>query len=289
MNVKIVADSACDLSKEHYNEYDIEMIPLNVHLDDKAYADVKEINPKSIYDAMRAGKAPKTSQPVPEAFKSIFTEYAEKNEPLVYVSFSSELSGTYQSAKIMEEIVKQDYPDAPIHIIDTKCASIGYGLVVLYVAKLAKNGASVKEIVEAANYQAEHMEHIFTVDDLEYLYRGGRVSKTSAFIGGLLNIKPILNVEDGKLVPIEKLRGSKKVLKRMLELMDERGSDFKNQIIGISHGDDLERAEALSELIQEKYGVEKNNIVIELVGSVIGAHSGPGTLALFFSDKPRLG
>lgn len=287
MNVKIVADSACDLSKEHYNEYDIEMIPLNVHLDDKAYADVKEINPKTIYDAMRAGKAPKTSQPVPEAFKSIFTEYAEKNEPLVYVSFSSELSGTYQSAKIMEEIVKADYPNAPIHIIDTKCASIGYGLVVLYIAKLAKNGASVDEIVEAANYQAEHMEHIFTVDDLEYLYRGGRVSKTSAFIGGLLNIKPILNVEDGKLIPLEKLRGSKKVLKRMLELMDERGNDFKNQVIGISHGDDLERAEALSELIQEKYGVDKNNIVIEMVGAVIGAHSGPGTLALFFSDKPK--
>lgn len=287
MNVKIVADSACDLSKEHYNEYDIEMIPLNVHLDDKAFADGKEIDPKTIYDAMRDGKSPKTSQPVPEAFKSIFTEYAEKNEPLVYVSFSSELSGTYQSAKIMEEIVKADYPDAPIHIIDTKCASIGYGLVVLYVAKLAKNGATVDEIIQAAHYQAEHMEHIFTVDDLEYLYRGGRVSKTSAFIGGLLNIKPILNVEDGKLVPIEKLRGSKKVLKRMMELMDQRGADFKNQVIGISHGDDLERAEALSEMIQEKYGVSKNDIVIEMVGAVVGAHAGPGTLALFFSNKPK--
>ncbi len=287
MNVKIVADSACDLSKEYYNEYNIEMIPLNVLLDDKSYADAKEINPKTVYDSMRAGKAPKTSQPVPEAFKSIFTEYAEKNEPLVYVSFSSELSGTYQSAKIMEEIVRTDYPEAPIHIIDTKCASIGYGLVVLYIAKLAKNGAAVDEIVKAAKYQAEHMEHIFTVDDLEYLYRGGRVSKTSAFIGGLLNIKPILHVEDGKLIPIEKLRGSKKVLKRMLELMDERGSDFKNQVIGISHGDNLERAQALSKLIQEKYDVDKKNIIIEMVGSVIGAHSGPGTIALFFSNKPK--
>lgn len=287
MNVKIVADSACDLSKEHYNEFDIEMIPLNVHLDDKAFADAVEIDPKTIYDAMRNGKVPKTSQPVPEAFKAIFTEYAEKNEPLVYVSFSSELSGTYQSAKIMEEIVKTDYPDAPIHIIDTKCASIGYGLVVLHVAKLAKGGASLDEIIEAAQYQAEHMEHIFTVDNLEYLYRGGRVSKTSAFVGGLLNIKPILHVEDGKLVPLEKLRGSKKVLARMMKLMDERGDDFKHQIIGISHGDDIERAQALAQMIQDKYDVGENDIVIEMVGAVIGAHAGPGTLALFFSNKPN--
>ena len=287
MNVKIVADSASDLSKEYYNEYNIEMIPLNVQLDEKQYADVKEIDPKTIYDAMRNGKTPKTSQPAPEAFKAVFTECAEKNIPLVYVSFSSELSGTHQSAKIMEEIVKTDYPDAPLHIIDSKCASTGYGLVILHIAKLAKNGASVDEIIEAANYQAEHMEHIFTVDDLEYLYRGGRVSKTSAFVGGLLKIKPILNVKDGKLVPIEKLRGSKKVLSRMIELMDERGTDFKNQTIGINHGDDLERAEALATMIVDKYDVDRNNIVIEMVGAVIGAHVGPGTLAIYFLNKPN--
>lgn len=287
MTVKIVADSASDLSKDHYNEYGIELVPLNVHLDDKAYADVKEIDPKTIYDAMRNGKAPKTSQPAPEAFKELFTACAQKNEPLVYVSFSSELSGTYQSAKIMEDMVKADHPDAPLHIVDAKCASIGYGLVVLHAAKLAREGASVEEIVEAAQYQAQHMEHIFTVDDLEYLYRGGRVSKTSAFVGGLLKIKPILNVEEGKLVPIEKLRGSKKVLSRMVELMEERGNDLSNQVIGISHGDDIERAEQLSTMIQEKFGVAKENIVIEMVGAVIGAHVGPGTLAVFFSNQPN--
>jgi DegV family protein with EDD domain len=187
----------------------------------------------------------------------------------------------------MEDMIKADYPEAPIHVIDAKCASIGYGLVVLHAAKLAQGGASAEEIIEAATYQAEHMEHIFTVDDLQYLYRGGRVSRTSAFVGGLLNIKPILNVEDGKLVPIEKLRGSKKVLSRMLEIMEERGTDIKDQVIGISHGDDLEKAEALSQLIQDKYGISKDNIVIEMVGAVIGAHAGPGTLALFFSNKPN--
>ncbi|MCM3741085.1 DegV family protein [Oceanobacillus luteolus] len=287
MNVKILADSASDLSKDHYNEYGIEMIPLNVHLDDRAYADVNEIDPKTIYDAMRNGKAPKTSQPAPEAFKKHFMACAEKNEPLVYVSFSSELSGTYQSAKIMEDMVKSDYPDAPLYIVDSKCASIGYGLVVLHVAKMAKAGASVEQIIEAAEYQAKHMEHLFTVDDLEYLYRGGRVSKTSAFVGGLLKIKPLLNVEDGRLVPIEKIRGSKKVLGRMIELMEERGKDFQHQVIGISHGDDLERAEQLSSMIQDKFGVAKENIVIEMVGAVIGAHVGPGTLSLFFSNQPN--
>ncbi|MHA6251673.1 DegV family protein [Oceanobacillus sp. CAU 1775] len=287
MNVKIVADSASDLSNGHYSEYSIEMIPLNVHIDDKAFADVIEIQAKTIYDELRNGKTAKTSQPVPEAFKSIFTEYAEKNEPLIYISLSSELSGTYQSAKIMEDMIKADYPDAPIHVIDSRCASMGYGLVVLHAAKLAKGGASVDEVIEAVNYQAEHMEHIFTVDDLEYLQRGGRVSKASAFVGGLLNIKPILNVENGKLVPIEKIRGSKKVLSRMLELMEERGTDFTNQTIGISHGDDIKRAEALSQMIQDKHGVAKDDIVIEMIGAVIGAHVGPGTLGLYFSNKPN--
>lgn len=286
MNVQILADSACDLTEHHFTEYDIEMIPLTVHLDGRDYEDVKEIDPKTIYDAMRNGKTPKTSQVTPEAFKELFTACAEKNEPLVYIGFSSELSGTFQSAKIMESEVKADYPDAPLYLIDSKCASIGYGLVVLHAAKMAKNGTTAEQIVEAAEHQARHMEHIFTVDNLEYLYRGGRVSKTSAFVGGLLNIKPILNVEDGKLIPLEKLRGSKKVLGRMIELMEERGKDFQNQVIGISHGDDLERAEQLASMIQEKFGISRENIVLEMVGAVIGAHSGPGTLALFFSNQP---
>src|SRR5699024_7900242 len=126
------------------------------------------------------------------------------------------------------------------------------------------------------------MEHIFTVDDMEYLYRGGRVSKTAALVGSLLKIKLLLHVDDGKLIPLEKIRGSKKVLGRMLQVMEERGTDLENQIVGISHGDDLERAEQLADMIKEKFGVKE--VVIEMVGSVIGAHSGPGTIALFFQN-----
>lgn len=282
-NVKIMADSASDLTKDYFTEYNMEMVSLTVHLEDKDYKDGIDITPKNVFDAMREGKSPKTSQVSPQTFKSIFTEYAKSNQTLIYLAFSSELSGTYQTAKMMEQEVKEDYPDADISIIDTKCASIGYGLVVLNAARLAKEGKSKEEIIDDAKKRALHMEHIFTVDDLEYLKRGGRVSKTAAFVGTLLNIKPILHVEEGKLIPLEKMRGTKKLLGRMVELMEERGGNFENQVIGISHGDDLERAEALAKMIKDKFGVKE--VVIEFVGSAIGAHSGPGTLALFFLNK----
>lgn len=284
MTVKIMVDSACDLTEKHYNEFDIEMVPLTLHLDDQDYRDGIDIQPKTVYEKMRQGSRTKTSQVTPQAFKSIFSSYVHANKPLIYLAFSSELSGTYQTAKMVEQEIKEEHPHAELHVIDTKCASIGYGLVALRAAQLAKEGASIEDIIDIATYHAKHMEHIFTVDDLEYLYRGGRVTKTQAFVGSLLKIKPILNVEDGKLIPIEKVRGSKKVLSRMLEIMKERGTDFENQIIGISHGDDLDTAKKLAEMIRED--VNPREIIIEMVGSVIGAHSGPGTIALFFLNQP---
>jgi DegV family protein with EDD domain len=259
------------------------MIPLTVHLDDKEYRDAIDVDPKTVYDAMKNGAMTKTSQVSMQTFKTIFTSYAEEKQPFVYLAFSSELSGTYQTAKMMEQEVKEEYPDADFQVIDTKCASIGYGLVVLHAAEMAKSGASLEEIAASGANHAKNMEHVFTVDDLEYLKRGGRVSKTQAFVGSLLKIKPLLHVEDGKLIPLEKIRGSKKVLSRMVELMEERGTDFKNQTIGISHADDLPRAEQLAEMIREKFGAD--DILIEMVGSVIGAHVGPGTLSLFFLNN----
>lgn len=283
MGIQILADSACDLTDRQYKQYNIKMLPLTVHLDNKDYRDGIDILPKEIYTAMREGKSPTTSQVSPQTFKSTFTSFAKDNKPLLYVSFSSELSGTYQTAKMMEQEVKEEYPDAPIFIIDSKCASIGYGLVVLHAAKQAATSANMDDIIQATTDYARHMEHIFTVDDLAYLYRGGRVSKTAAFVGSLLKIKPLLHVDDGQLIPLEKIRGSKKVLNRMLTLMEKRGVDLQNQTIGISHGDDLERAEELAQMVKDKFG--PTDIVIEMVGSVIGAHSGPGTIALFFANK----
>lgn len=283
MAIKILADSASDLAAEDYQKYDIEVLPLTVLLDGEEYQDGVSISPKKVYDSMREGKAPKTAQVSPQIFKDRFEKHLSEGHTVIYLAFSSELSGTYQGAKLMEQEIKETQPDVDLHIIDTKCASLGYGLVVLRAAELVQNGASVEEVMEASEHNAKHMEHIFTVDDLEYLYRGGRVSKTAAFVGTLLKVKPLLHVEDGKLIPLEKIRGSKKVYKRMIEVMEERGVDLNNQRVGISHGDAIDVAESIAEMIREKWDVQ--DIKINMIGSAIGAHAGPGTIALFFQNE----
>lgn len=284
MNVQILADSACDLPTSYIEKHNIKRLSLSVHLDDQDYLDGESIQPIDIYNAMREGKSPKTSQVSPQSFKNVFEQYAKTGQPCIYLAISSPLSGTYQTAKMMQQEVLEEYPDANLHVIDTHCASLGFGLVVLRAAELASTGASVDEIIEMATYHMNHMEHIFTVDDLEYLKRGGRVSKAAAFVGTMLKIKPLLHVEDGQLIPLEKIRGAKKVLKRMIEVMEERGDDLANQPIAISHADDEERAEQLAGMIREQFGTKE--IHVHSIGSAVGAHTGPGTLALFFLNAP---
>ncbi|MCU4667349.1 DegV family protein [Bacillus paralicheniformis] len=283
MNVHLLADSAADLPKSFYDEHHISFIPLKVLLDEKEYDDLLTIQPLDVYEAMREGKAPKTSQPSMMRFKNAFSELAGK--PALYIAFSSELSGTYQTAVMAANEVKEEFPDFDLRIIDSKCASLGYGLAVKHALKLATNGNTIQEIESSVKDFCEHLEHIFTVDDLTYLARGGRISKASAFVGGLLNIKPLLHVEDGKLVPLEKIRGKKKLLKRMIELMKERSVDLSGQTVGISHGDDEETAEEVKRMIEAEF--QPGEIVVNMVGSAVGAHSGPGTLAVFFPGKDK--
>lgn len=283
MGIKIIVDSGADLPKSLIEEYNIDVIPLYVILGEEEFLDGESIEPVDLFQNMRNGSHYKTSQVPVHNFQKIFGEYAKEGKKCIYLAFSSGISGTCQSAVLAKQEVLEEYPDFDLDIIDTKAASFGCGLVAYYVGKLAKEGKSKEEVLEAAKFFSEHMEHIFTVDDLEYLYRGGRVSKTAAFVGGILNVKPILDVEDGKLIPIEKVRGRKKVLKRIVEIMEERGVDLKNQVIGISHGDDLEAAEELEALIRERFACV--DFVTTFVGGAIGAHSGPGTLALFFLNR----
>lgn len=285
MNIKIIADSGCDLPQEIIEELDIDVLPLSVIINDEEYADGIDIKPKRLYELMKNGKAPKTAQVSPGIFKEIFTKYVKEEREIIYIGFSSELSGTFNTGYLMKEEVREEYPDCKIEVYDTLAASLGCGLIVHRAGVLAKNGASMEEILEEVNFFSKHMEHIFTVDDLEYLHRGGRVSKTQAFVGGLLSIKPILDVEEGKLIPIEKIRGANKVIKRMIDIMDKRGSDLKNQTVAISHGDDLERAMQLKEMMEENFGI--NKFIINMVGCSIGSHSGPGTLAIFFLNKTK--
>ncbi len=285
MTITILADSACDLPLSFYKENNVSFIPLQLHLEGKNYEDLRTINPKEVYQAMRDGKAPKTSQASPEYFMNLFTQFAEEKKQGIYIALSSQLSGTYQTAVMCLNQVKEQYPDLDLEIIDTKCISLGAGLIVRSAVKLASEGASKEAILEDIQFNMTHMEHLFTVDNLDYLARGGRISKASAFVGGLLNIKPLLNVEGGKLVPLEKLRGKKKLMKRILEIMHERGENLETQTIAISHGDDEETALEYKAAIQAEFGTK--DIFINIVGATIGAHSGPGTMAIFFLNKTK--
>lgn len=284
VNVKIITDSASDLPDELITKYDLEIMPLMVIMGNEEYYDREDIQAKELYKALREGAMAKTSQIPPARMKETFVRYAEKGQPFIYIALSSGISGTYQSAAIIKNEVQDEFPDAQMEIIDSKAASLGYGLMAISAAELASNGKTFDEIKQhLTTTYLTHMEHIFTVDDLEFLQRGGRVSRASAFVGGMLKIKPVLHVEDGKLVPIEKIRGKNKVVKRMVDIMKERGVNLQSQLIGISHGDDLESAEKLKSAIQEAFGSE--HFVIHEVGATIGSHSGPGTLALFFLNK----
>ncbi|KLA32078.1 DegV family protein [Bacillus cereus] len=284
MGVKIITDSAADLPVELLQAYDIDLIPLRVYDEaETEYLDGVTLESVTLLQKMREGAVYRTSLPSLETFQEKFVSYAKEGNPCIYLAFSSELSGTYQSSVVIKEEVKETYADLDLEIIDTKCASLGQGLVVLEAAKMAKDGASKEDILKRVDFLMNHMEHIFTVADLQYLVRGGRLSKVAGFIGGLLNIKPILNVDEGKLVPLEKVRGKKKVLSRIVDIMEERGKDLKGQTIGMTHGDDLETAEALKTLITERFGCEV--FIVNTIGAAIGAHTGPGALTLFFLNE----
>ncbi|MFC6114964.1 DegV family protein [Sporosarcina thermotolerans] len=281
--MRIFADSGSDLPKSFFDENDVTLIPLSVLIDDKEYDDVIEIDSKEVFDAIRNGKHPKTSQASPESLLSFWKELAESDEEGLYIAFSSELSGTYNTAVMMRDQVKEGNPNFNLVIIDSRCASLGHGLLVKEAVRLRDSGDDVRTIERKIRSMAAHMEHLFTVEDLDYLAKGGRVSKASAFIGGLLNIKPLLHVENGKLVPIEKHRGRKKVFRRILDLMEERGSELSEQTIAISHGDDEATANEVKTMIEEKF--KPKNVEVHMIGSVIGSHAGPGTIAIFFLNK----
>ena len=286
MNVKIISDSACDLPEEIIEELDIDILPIVVIKDDKEYLDKVTIDPKIMYDNMRKGAVYKTAQIPPTVFQEEFEKVAKSGRPTIYIAFSSGLSGTYQTAVMVRDSIKDKYPEMNLDIVASRSASVGFGVLVHKAGKMAKEGKSKEEILKMLDFYVKHIEHIFTVDDMETLFRGGRVTRTQAFVGGLLNIKPVLDIpEDGTLRPVEKIRGHKKVMGRMIEIMEERGghADLKNQVIGINHGDDLEGALKLKEMIEEKYGC--TDFIINIIGSAIGAHSGPGTLSVFFLNK----
>ncbi|HEU5140897.1 MAG TPA: DegV family protein [Bacillales bacterium] len=282
MAINIVTDSASDLPVALAKEYNIDIVPFIVLLEGEEYYDGETIGPDQLYPAMKDGKVPKTAQVPYERMRIVFEKYAKKKETCLFIGLSSELSGTFQSARMIQDELMEEYPDFDFETIDSRAASIGQGLIALEAAKMAKAGESKEAILEMIHTYIKQTEHLFTVDSLEYLQRGGRIGKASAFIGGLLNIKPILGVEDGQLIPIEKVRGSKKVYRRIVEVLKERGNQLQEQTIGICHADSPESAAKLKEMIQNETGAE--NFIEIPIGAVIGSHAGPGTLAVIFRN-----
>lgn len=286
MAIRIVADSACDLPKSVRDNYpEIDVVPLMVVTDDgRELADGVEITPLQVCDAMRDGKVYKTSQVTPERFVEVFTKHVKNGDSVIYTAFSGELSGTVQSGRLAAEMVKEEYPQADITIIDTLCASYGFGMVAEYAAGLVRKGLDKDAVVKATEYYAKHMQHVFSVDDLEYLRRGGRVSNVSAFVGSLLSIKPVLHVDNGKLVPVHKCRGHKKAMQKLVDMIKEQtvNADISNQTIGITNSDCMDTVEEIKTMLNQQLGVTK--FVVGPIGSVITCHTGPGTIALFFLD-----
>ncbi len=284
MPVKILADSAADLTKEIIKQHNITVVPLVILSDSHEYLDGIDISPKKVFDEMRAGKIFTTAQVPVSKFLEIFTEMAKNNEECFYPAFSSQLSGTYNAAVTALQEVKQTYPDVKIEIIDTLCASVGLGHVVEKAAELAERGMSAKEMVPFMTAYAHEMVHVFSVEKLESLYRGGRVSKAAAFIGDTLGIRPILTVIDGKLIPVQKIRGEKKLFQAMLDLIEEKaGNDLTHKLISVMHADNLEGAKKLKALLEARFGCK--NIRFMWLGAMIGAHAGPGTLSIFVEGK----
>ena len=254
MAFKIITDSASDLPKEIIEKYQLHVIPTPVTINGTDYFDGKTIFPEQFYKIQAEGADIKTYHINQYMFHENFEPYAKAGDEVLYLCFSTGIAGTFNAANLAKEELQEEYPDFKITIIDTKCASMGFGLAVEKVLRMQANGAPKELIIEAAQYFCSHMEHIVTVETLEYLYKGGRLSKTSAVLGGVLDLKPIIEInQDGALVATEKIRGRHKSLKRCVELVGERGVELDKQIISVVHGNDPETCEKVCAMLEEKF------------------------------------
>ena len=279
MDFKIITDSASDVPESVINEYGLYVMPTPVTIDGEDLRDRVTIFPDDFYKIQEAGTHEiKTYHISQLMFEEHFSKFAEAGDEVLYICFSTGIAGTFQAATLAKEEVLEKYPDFKITIIDSHCASIGYGLVVERLLKMQKNGAPNDLIIEAAHFFCEHMVHIIAVQSLDYLYAGGRVSKASFVVGGMLDIKPILMTdENGSLKATEKVRGWKKAQARIVELVGENGAELDKQVVGVCYGTDVESFETLKQALRDEFKVR--DIVETQVGCAIGAHTGPSIIA----------
>lgn len=286
---KIITNTTADLPLDYIKEHHLGLVYFNYIMDGVSYGKDKELDWKEFYRLMRQeGKMPTTSQVNPEQYKEYFTEFLKENKKLLYISFSSGLSGSCSNAMLAARELMEEEEGCQIVVVDSKCASMGEGLFVHKAVQKKEQGCSMEDIADYLEKLVPHLTHVFTVDDLNHLYRGGRVSKATAIVGTIAGIKPILHVDDeGRLIPISKTRGRKKSLNALVDYMEEKTKGYtgENDIVFISHGDALEDAEYVKREIEKRFGISK--FLINHIGPTIGAHSGPGTIALFFEGNDR--
>ncbi len=287
-NFLIVSDSSCDLPNDWIVAHHVEVIPLSVDIDGKTYRnfpDERDIKLHDFYELLRAKKIGKTTQLAPEGFISTVEPFLKKGQDVLALGFSSALSGTFNSMRLGAEELRQRYPNRKIVVIDTLSASLGQGMLVYRAAELREEGKSLDTVAQYIEDNKLRLNHLFTVDDLGTLKRGGRLTASLAFIGTILNLKPVMRMDnEGRLVPWGKKHGRKVALRALVERMEE--TIIEDRLIFISHGDCLQEALELKSTIAALHPNTKV-FLINPVGPVIGAHSGPGTMALFFFGRQR--
>ena len=285
MSFKIVTDSACDLSAEMIEALDLGIAALSVELDGRAYAE-GEMTPKELYDHLRSGKLPKTSAVNPELWADAMRPALENGQDVLTLVFSSALSATCQNAFIAAEELRGEFPDRKLIVIDSLSAAIGLGLLVHTAAKLRDAGKSIEETAAWIEAHKLNVCHWVTVEDLMHLKRGGRVSAATAVVGTMLNIKPIIRVDDnGRLESLAKCRGRKAALNYLLDRMAESFDPEIDDTVFIGHGDCMEDAKYLEQKVRERFGGQ--SVHSNYIGAVVGAHTGPGVAVLFFYGKKR--
>lgn len=284
----ITTDSTCDLPASYIAENNLDVIPVLYSINDIVYGTPdSNMDIKDFYNAMRNGTMPTTMACNIEDCKSVFEKYAKDGVDVLHLAFSSGLSSTYNNAVIAANDIMEEYPDCKVTVIDTLAASMGEGLLVYYAVKLKNEGKSLDEVASFIEEIKTEVVSRFTVDDLHHLHRGGRVSKTTAIVGSLINVKPILHVnEEGLLKSLENARGRKKSLSRILDMMEEGIKDYKgtNEIVFLSHGDCEEDAKFIADEIEKRFGIKT---MINILGQTIGTHTGPNLIALFYLGSKR--
>ena len=286
MSYRIVTDSCCDFPQKMYDDLSLAVIGLSVNYKNAVHTSYTESWLKEMYDGFRSGESASTSAANPAEWASVIEPVLAAGEDALVLAFSSGLSTTYQSAVIAADELAEKYPDRKIRVVDTLGASLGQGLLVWYACQKKSDGMSMDEVADWCENHKQNICHWFTVDDLMYLKRGGRVSAATALVGTMLQIKPVLHDDsEGHLTNVAKARGRKAAIDTLAKKVAELALPGENDTMFISHGDCMEDAEYLAEILKTKHGVKE--VLISYVGAVIGSHAGPGTLALFFVGQHR--